>query len=206
MARLIVLIGIPGSGKSSLAGQLQPLGYRVISTDQIRAQLFGDPAIQGRWPLIWAEVERQLQTVVQTGLAVYDATNTKRRGRRQLIRLARSLGFEQVIGFWLHPPLALCLERNQQRERQVPDSVIRRMERQLWSAPPKLAEGFDSLLYDRIGLPDWRVWLEQVELRAPSPNQLAPQTKDQIQFQPEYGNCTKGSAKTEPSPPRSLVL
>lgn len=182
MVQLILLIGVPGSGKSSLAAQLQQLGYGVISTDQIRGQLFGDPAIQGDWRLIWREVERQLRAAVQSGPAVYDATNTKRRARRLVIRLARSLGFTPIWGFWLHPPLGLCLERNHHRSRQVPGAVIQRMYQQLWSAPPKRSEGLDLLLqYGDPSSPDVATWLAQAKQKAP-----------------QYGNCTKSSAKTEP--------
>ena len=48
-SQLILLIGLPGSGKSSLAEQLvaQSPGSAIISTDAIRAQLFGDEGIQG---------------------------------------------------------------------------------------------------------------------------------------------------------------
>ncbi len=44
------LIGIPGSGKSTFAAQLAKLGnYRIVSTDAIRQQLYGDAIIQGEW-------------------------------------------------------------------------------------------------------------------------------------------------------------
>ena len=63
MVKLILLIGLPASGKSSLAQNLlatQPK-FKLISTDAIRKQLFGDEAIQGPWFLIWQELQRQFQ-------------------------------------------------------------------------------------------------------------------------------------------------
>lgn len=155
MVQLILLIGIPGSGKTSLAAQLQQtqLGCFVISTDQIRANLFGDEAIQGSWLLVRRQIQRQLGAAVeqiqagQTPFAVYDATNTRRRYRREAIALARASGFTSIIGVWLDPPLDLCLQRNQLRSRQVPEAIIQRMYRQLWSSPPRLREGMDLLLH-----------------------------------------------------------
>ncbi|MFM7424480.1 MAG: AAA family ATPase [Elainella sp.] len=138
MAVLVLLIGVPGSGKSTVATRFHSLGYPVISTDQIRAQLFGDPAVQGAWPLIWQQVEQQFQQAAQSELALYDATNARRRGRREVIRLARQTGFGRVCGLWLNPPLDLCLERNCQRSRQVPEAVIRRMYQQIRTSPPML--------------------------------------------------------------------
>lgn len=153
MTTLIILIGVPGCGKSSLAAQLsQEQGCRVISTDAIRAQLFGDEAIQGPWPLIWQEVQRQFQESVQQihqnqlAAAIYDATNTRRRQRRELIAAARQLGFTQITGIWLDLPLAICLQRNRQRARQVPETVVLRMQRQLAGAPPHPSEGIDWLV------------------------------------------------------------
>ena len=66
MTKLILLIGLPGSGKSTLAKQLlrECPQIELISTDTIRGQLFGSEAIQGPWPLIWREMERQLQQAI----------------------------------------------------------------------------------------------------------------------------------------------
>lgn len=157
------MIGIPGSGKSTWAAgmqQLQPDAV-VISTDRIRAMLFGDETIQGPWFLVQRETQRQLQQAhqqIQLGqspLAIYDATNAKRRYRRDLIAQVRSIGFTQITGVWLNPPLELCLLRNIQRSRQVPEAVIQRMYRQLWSCPPRLREGIDRLFYNPSPIDLW---------------------------------------------------
>lgn len=161
MARLVVLIGIPGSGKSSLAAQLQcQLGCLLISTDQIRENLFGDEAIQGSWLLIWREVRRQFGVAVEqiragrANFAIYDATNTRRRYRREVIALARATGFTSIVGVWLDPPLEICLQRNRLRARQVPEDIVQRMYRQLWSCPPRWREGMDLLLHYGTATPD----------------------------------------------------
>ena len=155
MTRLILLIGLPGSGKSTLARQLaaQWPGYQLISTDAIRARLFGDAAIQGEWLLVWRQIRQQFQKAVATApAAIYDATNAKRCHRRQAIALARDTGFTHSTGIWLRTPLQHCLERNHHRDRQVPSAVILQMHGQLESAPPAVSDGLDSLIYYR-GLP-----------------------------------------------------
>lgn len=150
--RLLLLIGLPGSGKSTLAAQLQHDRRRVISTDAIRAQLFGHEEVQGPWIKVWREVEHQFrQTVEQIAAGqviegVYDATNVVRRQRRQTIALARTCGFMDIWGIWLQTPLSLCLERNQQRDRQVPVPVLLQMHRRLVGAPPAVDEGLDQLI------------------------------------------------------------
>ena len=45
---LIMLIGIPGSGKSTVAERYAEEGYRVHSSDAIRALLYGTEVIQGK--------------------------------------------------------------------------------------------------------------------------------------------------------------
>lgn len=151
---LILLIGLPGSGKTTLAGQIQSIdsGYIIISTDCIRAELFGDEAIQGAWPLIERSLQQKMQQAIeqirqQQAIAVlYDATNAVRRDRRRFLEQARSIGFNHLTGLWIDTPLPLCLERNQQRLRQVPEPVILRMHRRLTGAPPSLGEGLDCLI------------------------------------------------------------
>lgn len=155
---LIILIGLPGSGKSSFAQRLQTRpGWRLISTDDIRSRLFGDAAIQGSWLKVWTEVGREFCEVVRSiqqgeaREAIYDATNVVRKSRREAIALARESGFTHLTGIWLNEPLEVCLQRNQQRDRQVPDAVIERMNRRLWGAPPSIHEGFDCLIEMRSG-------------------------------------------------------
>ncbi len=155
ICHLLLLIGIPGSGKSHLAAQLVAASSDrpVISTDAIRAQLFGAEIIQGEWLKVQAVVEQQLRQAVakiQAGEAteaIYDATNATANQRRSAITLARSTGFTQITGLWLDPPLETCLERNRQRQRQVPEEVILRMHQQLQQSPPTEADGFDRVLH-----------------------------------------------------------
>ncbi|PMB12122.1 AAA family ATPase [Fischerella thermalis CCMEE 5273] len=149
MTKLFLLIGLPGSGKSTLAKQLvtQCPQRRLVSTDAIRGQLFGDEAIQGPWLLIWRETERQFQRAIATdSTVIYDATNAQRRHRREVITLARDIGFTHITGIWVKTPVWLCIARNQRRKRQVPEDVIFRMYRQLRDAPPSLEEGLDYLI------------------------------------------------------------
>lgn len=151
---LLLLIGLPGSGKSSLARNLIRLDpdRRLISTDAVRSQLFGDEAIQGSWLRVEREVEQQFCQTVQQILSgqvsegVYDATNAVRKQRREAIALARNCGFTHITGLWLRTPLWLCLERNRQRDRQVPEDIILQMYRCLLSAPPSLEESLDCLI------------------------------------------------------------
>jgi predicted kinase len=152
LPHLLFLIGLPGSGKSTLAASLIQKDARrcLVSTDQIRSQLFGDAAIQGDWSLIWQELQQQLKAAAQITAtcgteAIYDATNAVRRDRKQALQLARDCGFTYITGIWVNPPLALCLERNRNRDRQVPEAIILRMHTRLSAAPPALEDGFDAL-------------------------------------------------------------
>jgi predicted kinase len=154
VATLIILIGLPGSGKSTFARQWQASqpDRLLISTDAIRAALFGNEAIQGAWEPIWQEMQRQFHHAahqIQTGsasAALYDATNVVRRHRRAVLALARSTGFTQITGVWLDVSLPVCLDRNRRRDRTVPEAVVQRMHRRLVGAPPSVIEGFDCLI------------------------------------------------------------
>lgn len=123
----------------------------MISTDAIREKLFGNAAIQGPWVLIWSEIETQLhharqQIGQETTPAIYDATNAVLEHRREIIQLARSVGFTHITGLWLDIPLEVCLHRNRQRDRRVPDIIIQRMYQALTLHPPHVCEGLDGLI------------------------------------------------------------
>lgn len=150
---LWILIGLPGSGKSTWAEQFSQSSppMQLISTDQIRRLLFGHEATQGPWLKVWQHVVQQMQySVAEMHLhnlsgAIYDATNVQRRGRRKVIQTARAIGFTRITAVWFDVPIPLCLQRNAQRSRQVPPEVVRAMSLQLAGAPPDWREGFEAV-------------------------------------------------------------
>ncbi len=138
------LIGPPSSGKSTLANQLQKLNptAKIVSTDAVRALLFGDESIQGNWSLIEAKVLSQMREAFTVGQPViYDATNVKREWRISLLEQVADHKV-QWIAWHLQTPLWLCQVWNKQRRRQVPETVIDEFFFSLQNSPPSVIEGF----------------------------------------------------------------
>lgn len=149
-----ILIGVPASGKSTLAQSLAHYGYgRLVSTDRIRHQLYGDEQIQGNWSVIETEVFRRVINILEAGESViYDATNAKRAWRLSFLQgLQGRLSQEQWqtlrrVAWYLQTPVTLCQRRNQQRTRVVPASVITSLNQALQQFPPIHAEGFEQVI------------------------------------------------------------
>jgi len=76
-----------------------------------------------------------------------DATNLSPHERRQWIKMAKSFGYE-VQAVFFDVPLAVCLERNSKRDRQVTDEVMHKMAERL--RPPSFKEGFDKITVVRV--------------------------------------------------------
>ncbi|MFM6409213.1 MAG: AAA family ATPase, partial [Microcystis sp.] len=137
------LIGLPASGKSTFAQFLaEEINAVVVSTDEIRAQLYGDAANQGIWADIEVEVLDQIKTAVEKDQPViYDATNAMRPWRLDFLYKTVNSFNIQWIGWHLQTSVEKCKQRNQQRERQVPDEVIDKMNANLQANPPESNEG-----------------------------------------------------------------
>ncbi len=146
------LIGPPSSGKSTFSTQLLKLdpNARIVSTDAVRALLFGDESIQGEWSLVEKTVLAQIQEALSAGRPViYDATNAKPEWRRSLLRLLAADNV-QWLGWHLQTPLELCKVWNQRRKRQVPESVIEDFFQSLQDFPPQESDGFFAVNRVRV--------------------------------------------------------
>lgn len=158
-----ILIGCPSSGKSTLAEALtqQFPDYQIVSTDRARSRLFGDEMIQGDWSQVEAEVYREIDAFLQAGTPIiYDATNGRRPWRMGLMEYLRQYEGVSWLGWYLKTPLPTCLEWNQQRDRVVPEDVIRRMDSQLQEFPPSAAEGFT--IVNTLTPNSTSAWVEEI--------------------------------------------
>ena len=148
--RCHLLIGPPASGKTTLAGVLSELtGAEVLSTDRVRAELFGDAAVQGPWRDIEALLHQRIRDCVAAGVPVIvDATHARRPWRLAITQALALPAPVEWIGWWLYTPLSTCLQWNQTRQRLVPEPVIREMAAALADPVfgPSRAEGLAAVV------------------------------------------------------------
>lgn len=135
--RLVLVGGLPGTGKSTLAGLLgDRLGMTVLSSDRLRKELAGldpsSPASGGYQQGLYApeHTERTYAALLERAGAllrrgesvVLDASWTRRAPREQAALLAREVGADLTqLRCWVPPEVAA--DRIQRRERGVSDAT-----------------------------------------------------------------------------------
>ncbi len=136
--QLMLLIGAPGSGKSTIRDQLvaQYPDLKVISMDDRRKELTGDTNDQSRNNEVFSWQQRELRKAMQARQnTVVDATNTSRKLRKVLWDIARENG-ALCSAIYFDLSLDILLERNAKRERNVPQDVVKRFYNTMQSVCP----------------------------------------------------------------------
>ena len=147
---VVLTIGLPGSGKTTW---YKRRGVSPLSSDMLRTILFDDITDQRYQGLVFSTLRSLLRArlIAKMPWNYVDATYLSPHERRQWIKMAKSFGYE-VQAVFFDVPLAVCMERNSRRERQVTDEVMQKMAERL--RPPTFKEGFDKITVVRVkGLP-----------------------------------------------------
>jgi predicted kinase len=143
--RIVVLVGLPGSGKSTY---LERIAARGLSSDTIRGLLADDETDQ----TIHERVFQTMRYLLRQRLAIrrpvtyIDATNLRPDERRPYLAIGQQFGCE-VEAVFFDVPLAVCRERNAQRHRIVPEDALEKMAAKL--VAPTVEEGFSKVMVER---------------------------------------------------------
>jgi predicted kinase len=143
---VVLTIGLPGSGKTTW---YKRRGVTPLSSDLLRSLLFDDITEQRYQGLVFSTLRSLLRArlIAKMPWNYVDATNLSPHERRQWIKMAKSFGYE-VQAVFFDVPLAVCMERNSKRDRQVTDDVMQKMAERL--KPPTFKEGFEKITVVRV--------------------------------------------------------
>lgn len=146
---LYLMIGVPGSGKSTYAKNILKYGDIYISRDEIRYSLLTEEddyfAKENEVIKTFIDnIDKSLVNEEYCGDVYADATHLSPKSRAQVLNQLKNK--DKVSAIYLDIPLDLILERNAKRKGRalVPENVVRRMYNSV--ILPTKVEGIEELI------------------------------------------------------------
>jgi predicted kinase len=107
---LLLLVGLPGTGKSYLAAVVRARHpVEIVRTDEVRKALFQPPSYSpGESGVVYKTCYELVRDLLREGRhVIFDATNTTESGRRKAYRLARDVRARLLVVVTEAPPAAV---------------------------------------------------------------------------------------------------
>lgn len=125
----VMLVGLHGSGKTSVANALHDRGFVRLSMDRMVSK---HPMLG----MLWLSLEAKFLAKLRKRLSerkniVDDNLNVSRHSRAAVLNEVRAAGYERVVIVFVDTPLSVCLRRNAARGDRAPDWVIEQLYAQL---------------------------------------------------------------------------
>ena len=138
--KFYMLVGLSGSGKSSYNFEEEVV---KISSDALRAELFGDENDQTHNTEVFNELHKRVILNLKNGKnVVYDATNLSRRRRVAFLKTIAHIPCKKICVVF-KTPYEVCVKRDSLRPRKVGVSVIFKQLKQFQM--PQYDEGWDLI-------------------------------------------------------------
>ena len=152
LAELVMFVGIPASGKSTMSKEYESNGYLVLSSDKTRAEILSNTAEQTEEflnnlnALVFDSIKKRALESVKHGVSVViDATNLNRKKRKNFLRDFKKLGCVIKCVLFI-TSVEVCSARNKQREgvAYVPLKEMRKLIKSFEC--PYYWEGFSEII------------------------------------------------------------
>lgn len=154
MRKLIILMGIPASGKSTYAKEIVEFYDSAlhVSRDEIRFSKLqkGEDYFAHEDEVLTEFFENINHGMREYDITIADATHATWKSRAQLWRNINIPDDVRVIGIWfdISPDKAISRNKNRSGLARVPHKVIRNMHKN--RCYPRDYEGFDKIIYKEV--------------------------------------------------------
>ena len=147
MSTLYMMVGIPGSGKSTFAKTLKG---KYVSRDEIRFKLLQneDDYFSKEKEVFQKFIYEIKKGLIENKDVIVDATHINKNSRNKVLSKVCPI---KTIAVVMDTPLDICLQRNAQRSGRafVPEDAIRNMYQNM--TIPNYDEGFDDIIMIKGG-------------------------------------------------------
>lgn len=142
---IIVLVGLPGCGKSTKAKELEKQGYIIHSSDAIKNELnlHNKDDISNVYNILY---DRIISDMKLGKNIVYDSTNLTVKRRKDFLNKIKNFNYNKICYTFI-VPIDICKERNSYRTgyakvtNKAYDNMIRLFEL------PTIDEGWNKIIY-----------------------------------------------------------
>jgi predicted kinase len=202
--KLLVIMGLPASGKSTLCERLEARGSIRVNRDDIRKRLYGDAGQLGDPKQVNREYYNELRAAfAKGGPVISDNVNLTIFHRRGTLEEAAKAGYTDITIVWVDVPLDVALERNRKRDRKVPEDAIRDMHGALVKeGGPGESEGHLVKLQNGSDMGHYRI--AQVRMR-PAPAAPTAPAPTAPAKEPEVNNVNQPTNPSAEDKRRQLV-
>lgn len=148
MNKLIILSGIPGSGKTTIALGLKAIlsKVKVVSSDDIRKKITGKASDGSHEKLVWETYEKEIiKASSKFDIVVADSTALTNELRMKWYNAFRTY-FKHIELIYLDIPFEICWHRNMNRTRNVPMNPMAGMFKLMELPNEEVLKYFDSII------------------------------------------------------------